>query len=337
MSGAPESERESAQAAVRMLREGGDEEALAEGLESFATAAMEEGDLGASAAALEEAAGRWESLGDHARQGHALLLAAASRRLAQDFGAAAHDLARADSVPDLPDPVRRALDAERAEQDLAAGRPELAAPRFTAVLDALPADEEPLTRAHILQRRAAAAVDAGRWRDAAADLMDAEALYAAHGTRDEAEAAALGAAAAISNVDVTLAEDVLGAIEAHTPEDGAAAARRGVVGGHIAKAGNRPDVALGRFDAARQAALDVADPIAYLTAAAESSRVAEQIPDDAIAYGRLATAWATLGDLLGEDAARQLVRPLLVDLRDRMGVERFAAAREAYEKSEPTA
>ena len=317
---------------VERLRNDGDDAALAEGLEAVATAAMEEGDLGTAAAALEEAAGRWEALEEPSRVGHALLLAAAARRLTGDLGAARHDHARA-AAADLPDPLSRALDAERAEQDLAGGDADVAHERFTAVLDELPPDREPLLRAQLLQRRAAAAVDAARWRDAATDLMDAEALYAAHGTRDEAEATALGAAAAIANVDMAVAEDVLSAVAADPPQDGSAAARRGVVGGQIAMTADRPALALERFDAARQGALDVRDPIAYLTAAVEGSRAAERLGDDATAYARLATAWATLGDLLGADAARQLARPLLLDLRDRFGVPRVDAARAAYEEA----
>ncbi|WP_330299434.1 hypothetical protein [Streptomyces sp. NBC_00503] len=50
------------------------------------------------------------------------------------------------------------------------------------------------------------------------------------------------------------------------------------------------------------------------------------------AYGRLATAWATRSATpLGPQAGRQLVRPLLEGLRERLGAERFSEARGAYE------
>ncbi|MEU6863240.1 hypothetical protein ABZ924_08215 [Streptomyces sp. NPDC046876] len=334
---------------------GGDPAELAEALEQLATAAMDEGDLGAAAAALEEAAGLWDRTREAERQGFCLLLAATAQRLRGDLGAARHNLERA-AAADLPEAVRRAFGTEQAEQALAAGDAQAAYEGFGAALDALdaagqapldaagpdaadaagpdaPAAAGPdaLVRARILQRRAAAALAAQRWYDAAGDLMDAEELLFAHGDHDEAEAAALGAALAVAHVAPDTAERVWDAATATAPRDGVAAARRAVAGGRIALLADDPARALRRFDEARRAALDAADPLAYLAAVQEAVGAAELLGDDATAYARLATAWATVGDLLGRELSRRLVRPLLEGLRERLGPRRFAAARTAYE------
>lgn len=316
---------------VARLRAGQDAAALAEGLEALATVTMEEGDLGSAGSALEEAAGVWAALGEPSREGHCLLLAATTRRLSGDLGAASHDLGRAAAAADLPEAVRRALDVERAEQELAHGRAEAAYGRFGEVLDLIDKGQDPLVYAQLLQRRAAAAVAAGRWRDAAGDLMDAEELFHDQGATDEAEATALGAAAAIANVEPDVGEKVWAAVSGSVPTDGTAAARRGIVGGQVAMLAGDPALALQRFDSARQGALDAADPITYLSAVSEAVRAAEALGDDVTAYTRLATAWVTLGDLIGVEAGRQLVRPLMERLRDSLGPDRFSAARLAHD------
>ncbi|MEE6272167.1 hypothetical protein [Georgenia wangjunii] len=305
--------------------------ALATALEDLATAATEGGDLGTAAASLEEAAGLWDVTGDHDRHGHTLLLAAATQRLRGDLGAARHDLERALAVPDLPDAVLGALEMERAEQDLAGGEVEAARQRFGAVVAKLAGSEDALVLARVLQRRAAAAVAAEAWRDAARDLMDAEAIFLDHGHRAEGEAAALGAAVSVAHVDPAVGEEVWAGVVAQAPADGAVAAQRGIVGGRVAMLAGDPALALRRFDDARAGALDAGDPIAYLMAASEAARAAESLDDDVTAYERLATAWASIGDLLGAEAGRQLTRPLLEQLRDRLGPGRFDAARAAYE------
>ncbi|MBW5484170.1 hypothetical protein GPJ59_20380 [Streptomyces bambusae] len=305
---------------------------MAEALERLATAATQDGDLGTTAVALEEAAGVWDRLAEPAREGFCLLLAATTQRLRGDLGAARHNLERAAAAEGLPDGVRRALEVERAEQALALGDAKTAYAGFGEVLELLDAGQDGLVRARVLGRRAAAGIAAQRWHDAAGDLMDAEELFTAHGEPDEAEAAALGAALAVAHAEPETAERVWAAVSATAPRDGTSAARRGITGGRIALLAGDAALALGRFDAARQGALDAADPIAYLAAVSETVGAAEALGDDATAYARLATAWVTVGDLLGAEAGRALVRPLLEQLRERLGPTRFAAARTAYEK-----
>lgn len=327
-----DNELDEARSTVDRLRGAGDGSALAGALERLATAATEHGDLAQAAAALEEAAGLWDARGELPRQGHCLLLAASCQRLRGELGGARHDLDRAAAVPGLPQALHRVLEMEDAEQRLSGDHPQDAYDGFTRVLAALEEQPDPFMRARVLQRRAAAGMAAGRYRDAAGDLMDAEDVFARGGAHDEAEAAALGAAAAIANVEPETAERVLAAVNASPPRDGVAAAQRGIVGGEVAMRAGNPSLALRRFDAARRGALDAADPIAYLRAVSDAVGALETLGDHAAAYGRLATAWTTIGDLLGAEPGRQLVRPLLEEMRERIGADRFAEARATYER-----
>ena len=316
--------------AVAGLRSSGSPVELAEALETLATAATEVADLAAAASSLEEAAGLWYSV-DLYRHATCLLLAATTQRLRGELGAARHNLERAQAVSDVPDSVRHGLLMEGAEQALAGGDAQAAFDRFGEVLDLVLADEDPLARARVRQRRAAAALQLENWQAAAADLLDAQALFAEHGHHDEAEAVALAAAFAIAHARPEVGEEMWVAVVETPPRYGIALAQRGIIGGRIATLAGDFECALSRFDAARQGALDATDPIAYLTAVKEAVDAAKNLNDDRGAYGRLATAWVTVGDLLGDQAGRELVRPLLAELREDLGVDRFTAARAAYE------
>jgi len=81
----------------------------------------------------------------------------------------------------------------------------------------------------------------------------------------------------------------------------------------------------------RDAALIARLPGAYRQAMLALSSLAAHQDRDADAYGYLATAWVTLGDLGGRDVGRALVEPALVELQTRWGTERFDDARRAYE------
>jgi len=319
-----------AAAAVARGRAAGDPPALAEALEALASAALKGAELPAAASALEEAGGLWLGLGRMDRAGSSLLLAAATWRLAQDPDAAQRVLERGLAAP-LPDRLGDGFATEACEQALARGDAEKALACFRKLRDRLEETAEPLTRARLLERSAAAALACGRPRDGADDLLGAATLYTGHGAPADGEAAALAAAAVLADLDTGAAERIVAEIAAEPPADGAAAARRGLVSGRVAaRAGNQRS-ALERFDGARQGALDCRDPISYLAAAAEGAAAAEACGLMEAAYERLATAWATLSDLMGPESARELVRPALQGLRDRLGAARFNAVRAAYE------
>ncbi|HYN97977.1 MAG TPA: hypothetical protein VES42_29390, partial [Pilimelia sp.] len=89
--------------------------------------------------------------------------------------------------------------------------------------------------------------------------------------------------------------------------------------------------ALRHMRAARRHALDGTAPLAYVAASVAESALAEVLGDDRAAYGSLATAYATLGDLVGRPLSAATFEGPLRELRDRWGADRFAAAKAAYE------
>lgn len=315
---------------VARCREAGDPRRLAEALESLASASTREVDLLGSAAALEEAADLWSTLGAPERQGSCLLLAASTRRLAGDPKGARRDL-ELGLAAELPPRIKKGFEAEWCEQELANGRAESAYQGFTRLLASVTDELEPVQRAQLYQRRAAAATAGQQHPQAADDFLRSAVILREQGYHADAEASTLAAAAVLSDAEPELAECVVAAVLQNVPTDGAAAARRGLVGGRIAMRAGRPIVALERFDAARQGALDVGDLLSYHVAAVEAAHAAEALGDFETAYARLATAWASLSDTLGREAAAQMIRPELQGLRERLGADSFAAAKRKYE------
>lgn len=300
-----------------------------EALEAQARARLAQADLAGAAALLQQAARLWSEVPDARRAGSCWLLAASTLRLAGSLEEAEHAARCAEALP-LPDNLRRGIDMERAEQALARGDAVLARELFAFVLARYGEHIDDDLRAVVLQRRAAAAAAAHDERAAAQDFSNAATLMQANGRADDAEAARLAAASCLASVDPAAAQALWQAIDRQAPADGAAAARRGLVGGHVAIHAHQTALAIARLDAARQGALDARDAVSYLAASVQSASLLEQQGQPEDAYARLATAWVTLGDLLGKEAAAELVRPALSGLRERLGDPAFQRVRQAH-------
>jgi tetratricopeptide (TPR) repeat protein len=311
----------------------GDAVRLAESLEEFASALLKEADVVGAAEALEEAAKLWTDQCCGERQGSCLLLAASSRRLVGDLDGAKQNLVTA-LAADIPRKIRNGLQVEWCEQELTHGRYESAHEGFTRIIVGLAEELNPIQQAQLYQRRAAAAVAAKRWIEAAEDLLRTSTIYKEHDLHADAEASALAAAAVLADVDTTAAERIVTELSQSVAKDGTAATRWGLVGGKVATEAGDHALALKRFDDARQGALDVGDTVSYLVAAVSASRAAECLGDFETAYARLATGWVSLSDPLGATTACQLMRPELEALRDRLGEHDFMAAKRAYEQKQ---
>lgn len=217
--------------------------------------------------------------------------------MAGELGDAGHAARCAEVLP-LPDALRRGVDMELAEQALASGDAALARERFAFVLARHGEQLDANLRAVVLQRRATAAA-ANDERAAAEDFCAAAELMQTAGLAADAEAARLAAASCLSAVDPAGAETLWRDIDKQPPRDGAGA-------------------------------LDARDAASYLAASVQSASLLEQQGQAGDAYARLASAWVTLGDLLGCDPAAALVRPAMQGLRERMGTEAFQRVREGY-------
>ena len=311
----------------------GNTERLAEALEDFASALLKEADLAGASIALEEAANLWFDLGCAQRQGSCLLLAASSRRTSGDLHRAKHDL-ELGFAANLPQRLKNGLEVECCEQEFANGRYNSAYEGFTQILNRLANEIEPIQEAQLYQRRAAAAAAGEKWFKAADDFLKSSTIFKLQGFHTDAEASALAAAVILTNVAPESAEHIISEISATVPTDGAAAARRGLVGGKVAMQTGFPALALERFDEARQGALDVGDTITYYTASVEASNAAESLADFETAYAKLATAWVTLADVVGTEQSAQMMRPVLEGLRERLGIDCFARVKQQYENKE---
>lgn len=206
--------------------------------------------------------------------------------------------------------------------------------QITPPLASLPAGSEhdPATgQALRLMNQAKQALEANDPEVAHQGFLRAAALLAAQGLLTDAQAAQLAAAAAVIDHDPERAEALWRGLCMLVPASGAVAAQRGLVGARIALVQGHTDDALQRLDEARVGALDVRDPMAYMTSACQAATVHVQRGEPVLAYGRLAAAWSTLADLIGREAAARWMRPQMLALRTGLGDTAFDRVRAEYE------
>lgn len=193
----------------------------------------------------------------------------------------------------------------------------------------------PSAQAALLQRRAVVRAHAGRTDAAIDDLQAACALWRDAGDevalrRTQAEWATLLETAGRSAECATL----LHALHDSAQRAGDPQALADVALLHAAQALRRRDPAAAREAAlqARDAALQAVNPVSYFAAARTIATAADAAGDRVQAYRALATAWATLGDLLGADTARAWVTPALEAFKRQWGDAGFAAARAEHDR-----
>ncbi len=315
---------------VTRRRKAGSTRQLAQALEDMASELIKEVDLINAAVALEEAAQIWQQLSENQRLGNCLILATSSRRLANDLEGAKNNLQLAQSL-DLPGKIQNAFWLECCEQLIAVDELDRAFAELTDLLSALAEQLESDQKAKILQRRAAVAIEIENWRVATGDFLEASRILTQQKLYPDADACALAAATAATDYDTEIAEQIVSEVLATVPRDGSAAVARGLVGGRVALTANNPELALQRFDAARQGAVDACDPISYLSAVIYACETAEMTGDFISVYSRYARAWASLTDLLDTDSALKMVKPELEKFRDRIGADKFNQVKTEYE------
>eukprot|EP01035_Chromulina_nebulosa_P065747 gene65747-89964_t len=148
---------------------------LAEALESGARQLLAQADLAGAATRLQEAADLWREINSDDRAASCLLLAASTWRLAGVLDASHAMVEQATALTMSPE-LARGFELERAEQALARGHPAQAHALMDAFLERHGGQLDPLLRAQVLQRRAAAATAAHHWPQAASDFSAAAEL-----------------------------------------------------------------------------------------------------------------------------------------------------------------
>lgn len=299
-----------------------------------ATERLTEGDLAGAVDELDAAAEEHLRAGEGDAAATALHLAAASARLRGDLAGAVARADRSAALAEPGTPTWVAATVEQAEAALAEGRTVDAVAGLDVVLGL--EGEVRLNaggRGALLQRRAAGLAAVGRAGEAEASLREAVAAFEEAGLEDQRRQAELSRVTLLVQVDPGAAEPAAVALGLRALEAGDVAILTDLDLLDASAALAAGDAARGAeaFGRARAHALEAVLPDRYLAAALGAARVAESRGDPDAAYACLTTAWATVGDLLGRDAADGLVRPAIAEMRDRLGTERFASVKAAHD------
>ncbi|MEA2224180.1 MAG: hypothetical protein QOH83_2556 [Solirubrobacteraceae bacterium] len=289
-----------------------------------------------AATRLERAAALHTEAGRDYDEARCLQMAATLRRSGGELDKARLLIERSLAIGPDDDRLLLSILAEQAEIAFASGELDDAIDVWSAALErapraALAADGT----SALLRRRAAALVAVDRVADAATDFDAARRLLA-----DEHDAQLTGfvrteqARLLLDDGHLTEAERVLAQLADELggpPQDQHLLAELLVARARIARLGGHAKEALADAGEARAAALAAVAPVAYFGASVELAEAQAALDQRAEAYGTLATALATLGDVIGVDAARSWVEPVLLALRVRWGVAAFDEAKADYE------
>jgi tetratricopeptide (TPR) repeat protein len=283
-----------------------------------AAALAPEGEFGAAAAALEQAAALHADDYERAR---CLQFAATLRRTNGEPERAAALIAEASAVDIGDESLRVSILAEAAETAAEQGELHAAVRAYNGALShaCLSGDG----RNALLRRRAVALLALNRAEEAGRDYDAAHALLPAGHVRIEQ------ARALIAHGRHDHAARVLAALQ---PQDLHVRAEQRALEAGIARAAGDAETAEANARQARDDALHAVAPVAYLAAALELSEALAAQHKNAEAYGTLADAVVTLGDAIGIEAAREWIEPALLSKRNDWGPDGFAAARAEHER-----
>lgn len=317
--------------ALEAARAAGDHGAVTDALVAHAERLAVEGRFAEAVTALDEAASLH---GDDD-------LAATCTHWAATLSRAAGDLAGADergrrarrlAAPGSGEALAAAT--ELAEVELRRGHPAQAAEWLTTGLTET-VELAPGARGALLRRRATARAGFGRLADAADDAAVASRLLTEAGAPLDAMAAGLEEVSARWQAGQReLARTRLAEVRSAGEIESAPAVLADVAVLEAAMALDEGD-ADGALEAAHRAkdlARAAVAPLTYLSAAVTISDLEDQRGNRLEAYRTLATAWATLADLVGRDPAAEAVTPRLEALRDRWGAATFAEVKAAHDE-----
>jgi tetratricopeptide (TPR) repeat protein len=290
-----------------------------------AHALIPEGEFAAAAEALEKAAAIHREAGRQYDEARCLQLAATLRRAGGDTSGARELIQKAEAASPADLPLAVSIASERAQTAFDEGRFADSVEAWSrALASARSARATAPNLGALLRKRAAARIATGDLAGFTADYDEAasEAKTAGFVRVEQAEQLAqYGQAVEAARIIESLSE----------PRDAHLEAEALVLRARLLRQAGRLDEAMQYASRAREFALEAVAPLSYFKSAAELAEAYEAKSDRVSAYGVLATAWATLGDLLGQDVARSWVEPILIAYQFKWGPETFAAAKQAYE------
>jgi tetratricopeptide (TPR) repeat protein len=293
------------------------------------------GKLTEAASMIRQAAEIYAAADQTDDEARCLVLAATAARLGGAASAAQTDAAAAVRAAPAQSSAAAQAAAELAESLLAAGRPIAAIEEYTSAIDRLPSGvTQASARAVLLRKRGLAHALADHPDVAIDDLEAAAGLFSSSG-RPRACRAVLVEAATLATERATpergsrLRQRARTAAERAADHDAQSDldlldARQAVTRGDL-------ESAIELAVRARQHALDAVAAVKYLSAAIALAELHDLHGEREAAYEALSTAWATLGDLMGSDAARTVIQPRLEILLERWGAQDFRAVKAGFE------
>ncbi len=339
----PQDGSQSPAARLARARAQGDPAALSEALANHAAKLVQEGKIGFARTELDEAIQINQSLGKPLDEARLTQLSATLCRIEGNLVEAKNRALRAvnlaDSLgnPAVGNPISVAATVELGEISMIEGHGSSAAYAYSQAISLGEAIGmlEPF-KASLLRKKAGALALAGKFSEAAAELTSAIQLLQKNNDPQNTLRARIEQATAYYQAG----DAQKGAAQAQAARQSAQA-----VGDHAALADldileatqaiTRKDTtaALAAASSARKEALAGRAPVPYISAVAAIARLQESTGDNVTAYATLSTGWATLGDLLGSQAARITFEPLLTQMRQRLGDEQFRRIKTTYEES----
>jgi len=289
------------------------------------------GEWEGASAALEQAAALHEAAGRAYDRARCLQLAATLRRSAGDAVNARLLADRAATAAPQDQQLAISIAAEQAETAFAESRYRDAVSAWSrAIGQAREAGLKADGLSAMLRRRAAARVSAGEVEPALRDYDEAFRLLESSRGRETAGFVRTEQADLLFQYGhADHAALVLDAIDAGSGPH--LLAEMSVMRARLARAAGRIDDAIECASRAREAALEAIAPVSYFAASVELAEGYAARLDRTNSYGALATAWATLSDVLGEGVARSWVEPVLICYQIQWGEQAFLEAKRNYE------
>lgn len=300
-----------------------------------AQASLDRFDLDGAAGHVERAAALARRAGDAARAAHCDQMLAALHRVRGDPTGALQAARRMDAGAGGDKRTGFVARVERAEALLANGDSGAAARSYREALEYAPDLRlPPWAMATVLRRLAECDAGRGAWKEAREGFDAAAERVAEAG--DAAAAAWIGlehADRAWRGGRAEHARDVAGrdALIEHEAVDAHFRGERRILLARMAMAGGDVDAAKRFALDARDAALEAVAPLTYFAASTALAEALDARGERSEAYTALATAWASLGDLLGADVAESWVGPVLLAFRTRWGVSAFESAKAGHD------
>lgn len=293
-------------------------------------------DWRAAAQALEQAAQLAREAGDDLRTTQCLQMASALHRARGETAQALETAARARKAAADDPRALFAASAERAEASIAADDFVAAVNDYVEALRlARQLQLPPAAMATVMRRLAEARAGAEQFGEAwsgydeAAQLMvdNDDSLSAAWIDVEHAkQAIACGQHGQARRVVERARFEALEVAEPHLR------AERRLLLAQLALADRDGVAAIAQAQAARSAALEGVAPLSYFAAAVTLAQALAERNQKVSAYQVLATAWATLGDLLGRDVAQSWVLPVIEAYRLHWGASVFAEVKATHDQ-----